>query len=156
MIVVAFNCNEYSRIRRRSFSPSDLQILMDGNVRVSGNEVPETKSRCTRGNRVSKPRIGGNWGRSRGAKGGSFWRGEKRLTRVESRMRLEFLARSIESTIEKHERGEGIFFSNLFSTISTNETKKHAFKFNIFVIREYEIWKWENWSSSIVSRLTNV
>lgn len=55
---------------------------------------------------------------------------------------MEFLARSIESTIEKHEKGEGIFFSNLFSTISTNETKKHAFKFNIFVntgIRDLEM-----------------
>lgn len=127
MIVVAFNCNEYSRIRRRSFSPSDLQILMDGNVRVSGNEVPETKSRCTRGNRVSKPRIGGNWGRSRGAKGGSFWRGEKRLTRVESRMRLEFLARSIESTIEKHERG---YFS-LTSFQPSRRTKRKNTRLNL-------------------------
>lgn len=68
--------------------------------------------------------------------------------RVESRMRLEFLACSIDSAaIEKHHRGDIFLYPSL--TISTNETKKHALNLTCILVRfTWDLsWKSENWSS---------
>lgn len=114
-----------------------------------GHQVPETKSRCTRGNRVSTAGIGGNWGRSRGAKEGDRFDGVRNGSRVASRIEDAFGISRVFDRLggdrETSQRGKRGYFSLSFFNDLDKRNEKTRFKFNVY---SWDLsWKSENWSS---------
>ena len=98
-----------------------------------GHQVPETKSRCTRGNRVSTAGIGGNWGRSRGAKEGDRFDGVRNGSRVASRIEDAFgISRVFDRLGGDRETSQRGYFSLSFFNDLDKRNEKTRFKFNVY------------------------